>query len=282
VAAPEYQQASGAMPVSLACCGLIGTMVSDGGMVDRAYAEAIATQGVVTGTAAYARCMAQVHQRRGQYAVDVLHGMFPENLPRGQAAHLALDRSYSDAVGRVGVTPVPGAPEAIEKLTSAGIRVCLITSFSRRVLNVVVDTLGWWDRIDLALSPEDVPRGTPWPDLVLAAMLRLGVADVRETAVVNDTASGILCGRRAGAGLVAGVLTGAHSADRLRRAGATHVIRSIAQLPELLTAAGEPDPDPAPVADLPGADDPEPAPTFPVQVAEHDVPKLSHLPPRPL
>ena len=51
------------MPVSLVCCGLIGTLVTDAGLVDRAYTEAIATQGVVTGTAAYARCMAQVHQR---------------------------------------------------------------------------------------------------------------------------------------------------------------------------------------------------------------------------
>jgi phosphoglycolate phosphatase len=251
VPAAGGEQASGAMPVSLVCCGLIGTVVSDGGMVDRAYAEAIATQGVVTGTTAYARCMAQVHQGRGRYTADVLQDMFPDSVARGQAAQLALDRSYCDAVGRVGATPIPGAAAAIEKLTSVGIRVCLVTAFSRRILNTVVDTLGWWDRIDLALCPEDVPRGAPWPDIVLAAMLRLGVADVRETAVVNDTASGVLSGRRAGAGVVAGVLTGAHSGERLRRAGATHVIPSVAQMPDLLTVAS--DPEPGPVPDLPDA-----------------------------
>ncbi len=104
-------QASGATPVSLVCCGLIGTMVDDRGMVDRAYSEAIATQGVVTGTAAYARCMAQVHQSRGQYAVDVLRPMFPDSQARAQAAHVVLDRSFCDAIGRMGVTPVPGAEE---------------------------------------------------------------------------------------------------------------------------------------------------------------------------
>ncbi len=225
------------MPVSLVCCGLIGTMVDDG-MVDRAYAEAIATQGVVTGTAAYARCMAQVHQARGQYAVDVLRNMFPDSQARAQAAHLVLDRSFCDAISRMGVRPVPGAEEVIEKLAGAGIRICVITSFSRRVLTAVLDTLGWWDRIDLALSPQDVPRGAPWPDLVLSAMLRLGVTDVREAAVAQDAESGILCGRRAGAGIVAGVLTGAHSGDRLRRAGATHLIPTIAHLPPLLHAGG--------------------------------------------
>ncbi len=240
------------MPVSLVCCGLIGTTVDDGGMVDRAYAEAIATQGVVTGTAAYARCMAQVHQARGQYAVDVLRAMFPDSQARGQAAHLALDRSFCDAIGRMGVTPVPAAEEAIETLAESGIRVCLITSFSRRVLTAVLDTLGWWDRIDLALSPQDVPRGSPWPDLVLSAMLRLGVADVREAVVAHDAESGILSGRRAGAGIVAGVLTGAHSRDRLRRAGATHLIPTIAHLPELINAGGDPAPNPAPDAPAPG------------------------------
>jgi phosphoglycolate phosphatase len=236
VSAREGDQASGAIPVSLVCCGLIGTVVNDGGMVDRAYAEAIATQGVVTGTAAYARCMAQVHQARGRSTVDVLQTMFSDSQARGQAAHLALDRSFCDAVGRVGATPAPGAAAALEKLASVGVRICVFTGFSRRVLTVVLDTLGWWDRIDLALSPEDVPRGSPWPDLILAAMLRLGVTGVRETAVAHDAQAGILSGRRAGAGIVAGILGGAHSGDRLRQAGATHLIPGIAHLPELLIA----------------------------------------------
>ena len=253
-------QTSGAMPVSLVCCGLIGTMVDDRGMVDRAYAEAIATQGVVTGTAAYARCMAQVHQARGQYAVEVLRAMFPDSQARAQAAHLVLDRAFYDAIGRAGVSPVPGAEEVIDKLAGAGVRICLITSFSRRVLTAVIDTLGWWDRIDLTLTPQDVPRGAPWPDLVLSALLRLGVADVRETAVANDAESGILCGRRAGAGLVTGVLTGAHSADRLRRAGAAHLIPTIAHLPELLNAAGDPAPGQAPGAPAAGTRPTSPVP----------------------
>ncbi len=244
----EGDQASGAIPVSLVCCGLIGTVITDGGMVDRAYAEAIATQGVVTGTTAYARCMAQVHQQRGQSTMDVLRTMFPDSQARGQAAHLALDRSFCDAVGRVGATPAPGAAAAMGRLASAGIRICVITSFSRRVMTVVLDSLSWWDRIDLALSPEDVPRGSPMPDLILAAMLRLGVTDVRETAVAYDTQAGILSARRAGAGIVAGVLSGPHSGDRLRQAGATHLIRGIAELPDLLIPAGDRVPNPAPPA----------------------------------
>ena len=42
------------------------------------------------------------------------------------------------------------------------------------------------------------------------------------------------CGRSAGAAIVAGVMTGVHSRERLLQGGATHIIDSIANLPELI------------------------------------------------
>ena len=101
----------------------------------------------------------------------------------------------------------------------------------------MLDTLGWWRQVDLVLCPEDAPRGYPWPDPMLCAMLRLGVTDVRETAYAGGTESGILCGRRAGAQIVAGILTGGHTRDRLQRAGATHLLGGFAELPGVLAPA---------------------------------------------
>ncbi len=236
------EQASETPLVSLVCCGLIGTTVADDGMVERAYSEAIATQGVVTGTAAYARCMAQVHRARGRAVIDVLQLLFPESQARAQAAQLAFDRSFSAAVDRSGLAPVPGAEQVIDKLAGMGAKVALTTGFSRRVTSLMLDTLSWWDRVDLTLCPDDVPRGYPAPDLFLAAMLRTGIRDVSDVVVVHATESGVLAGKRSGAGIVAGVLTGIHTRDRLRRAGATHLLPSVTGLPELLSAAwGTPD-----------------------------------------
>jgi hypothetical protein len=73
---------------------------------------------------------------------------------------------------------------------------------------------------------------------MLAAMLRLGVEDVREAAYAGSTASGIRCGRRAGARIVAGVLTGGHTRERMRTAGATHFITGISDFPALLADTG--------------------------------------------
>jgi phosphonatase-like hydrolase len=254
---------SSATPVTLLCCGLLGVTADDGGILERAFTEAFATQGIVPGTAAYARSMVHVHQTRGQSAVDVFRALFPDAPGRAEAATLAFDRSYRLAVDRSGLAPMPGAPEALQQIRGSGVRVCFITGLSRGLLGLVLDTLGWWRQVDLVLCPEDAPRGYPWPDPMLCAMLRLGVTDVRETAYAGGTESGILCGQRAGAQIVAGILTGGHTRDRLRRAGATHLLGSFAELPDVLAAeAAGPVTGPAagPAAGLAGDAGPGPLP----------------------
>lgn len=228
--------ANGKRAISLACCGLIGTLVADDGLLERAYAEAIATQGVVSGTSAFAKRMSQVHQARGQAPADVLRALFPDNEARAQAALLAFDRSLADGLGRSVLTPVPGAREAIDALRAAGCCVGVVTSLSRQVLNAVLDAIGWRSQLAVALSIEDVGRGFPAPDLALTALLRARVGDVRQVAMVHSTNAGLECGRRAGAGIVAGVLTGPHPAARLLRAGATHLLPSIAEFPAVVLA----------------------------------------------
>jgi phosphoglycolate phosphatase len=224
--------------ITLACFGLVGTLVADDGVTERAYAEAIATQGVVSGTSAFARCMAQVHRARGQAPADILAALFPENLARAQAAQLAYDRSLSGALARTAVTAIPGATEVLAGLAESGCRIGVLTTLPRRELTAVIRAAGWRDLINVALTADDVPRGFPSPDLALAAMLRVGVADVREIAMVQATGAAVECGRRAGASVVVGVLTGPHPAARLRAAGATHVVESVADLPRVLAKAG--------------------------------------------
>ncbi len=222
-------------PVTMVCADLFGTTVADEGIVERAFAEAIGTQGIVTGTAAYARCMVQVHRARGEATIDVFRQMFPGNEAAAQVTNLAFERSLKAAIDRQGLAALPGVEAAMDKLAGSGVRVCLFGGIGRGLLGRVLDTLGWWDRIDLALCPDDVARGCPWPDLVLTAVLRLGVTDVREVAVAGGTEGAVLCGRRSGAQVVAGLLSGAHSTQRLRRAGATHLIGGMADLPGLVT-----------------------------------------------
>jgi phosphonatase-like hydrolase len=220
--------------VKLVCLDLAGTTTGDIAMVERAFAEAIATQGIVPGTSAYARAMVHVHRSRGCPKIDVFRGIFPGNEAQAQAANLTFERSYAGAIERMGLIPLPGTVEALEKLRDAGVQIALVTGFSRATLGRVLSAISWSDKLDLAVCPEDTGRGRPYPDMVLSALLRLGLEDVRQVAVAGDSESDMLCGRRAGASIVAGVLTGVHSRDRLLSGGATHIIESIADLPGLI------------------------------------------------
>jgi phosphoglycolate phosphatase len=221
--------------IKLACLDLAGTTVGDIAMVERAFAEAIATQGIVPGTGAYARAMVHVHRSRGCPKIDVFRGIFPGNEAQAQAANLTFERSYEGALDRAGLVPMPGVIEVLDKLRGSGLRLALITGFSRVTLSRVLSVLGWHEKIDLAICPEDAGgRGRPWPDMVLHAVLRLGIEDVRQVAVIGDSESDMLCGRRAGASVVAGVMTGVHSRERLLKGGATHILDSIADLPGLI------------------------------------------------
>jgi len=223
-------------PVSLVCCDVVGAAAVDGSVLERAFAEAIATQGVVTGTAAYVRSMVQIDRTRGWPPADVMRSLFPDEEIRAQAANLAFERSFQTAVDRFGVLPLPGANEALAKLTAAGIKICLVSSLSRPALSLIMERLDWWHRADLVLCADDVPRGFPWPDLVLTAVLRLGVGDVRDVAMVAASEGAVLSARRAGSRFVVGLLGDVGDANRLRRAGATHLLADIGELPDLVAS----------------------------------------------
>jgi phosphonatase-like hydrolase len=182
--------------------------------------------------------MVQFDRTRGWAPADVMRSLFPEDEIRAQAANLAFERSFQAAVDRFGALPLPRANEALAKLTAAGLKVCLLSSLSRPALSLITERLDWRQRTDLILCADDVRRAFPWPDLILTALLRLGAGDVRDVAVVTASESGVLAARRAGAGLVVGVLSDVDDASRLGRAGATHLLADIGELPDLLSQSG--------------------------------------------
>jgi phosphoglycolate phosphatase len=216
-------------PISLVCCDL-ASIVIDGSVVERAFAEAIATQGIVTGTQDYTRSMVRFDRSHGRAPSAVLHDLFDGDEPRAQAALLAFERSFRGAAQRFSLDVPADVADAMGKTAGSGARICLITMLSRRSCG---DLIALLRTADLVLCADDAPRGFPWPDPVLTAMMRLGAADVREVAMVSATPDGVLAGYRAGARIVVGLGSG-RRASALRDAGATHVIDSITGLPDLV------------------------------------------------
>lgn len=218
----------------LACIDMAGTTIRDEGLVDQAFTVAVAGEGVAPGTAEYERMRAVVRKTQGQSKIEVFRLLLDGNEERARAANATFEEAYGLLVDDGAVLPIPGAAEAIRALRVAGIKVALMTGFARSTQDAIIDAIGWRGLVDLSISPAEAGRGRPYPDLVLVSALRLGVDDVRRIAVVGDTPLDVIAGRRAGAGLVAGVLTGAGDRPALVSAGATHVIGSIGELPGLL------------------------------------------------
>jgi len=213
--------------ITVACLDMAGTTVADNGVVLEAFAAAIAAQNLPV--AACHQAMTDVRSSMGQSKIEVFRRILGDE-QTAQRANEAFEDHYAAAVRGGQVPAMPGAADTIRRLRDAGVRVCLATGFSPATRDAIIDKLGWGGLIDLALSPADAGRGRPWPDLPLTALLRLRGGAVSELAVAGDTASDIESGRRAGAAIVAGVLTGASTRADLQQAGAPLILDTIADI----------------------------------------------------
>jgi len=215
--------------IQVAVLDMAGTTVSDDGLVEKAFESAAETIGVP----ADQRMIDYVRSTMGESKISVMRALFADE-SQAQAANKAFEEAYDGLIDAGFCAPIPGAAEAINRLREAGIKVALTTGFSRSTQDRILDALGWREIADLTLCPAEAGRGRPFPDLNLIAALRLAIEDVRRMATAGDTTYDMVAGARSGAGIVAGVRTGAHDERRLKDAGATDVLDSITNLPELL------------------------------------------------
>ena len=213
--------------ITVACLDMAGTTVRDDGTVMEAFTAAITEQNLSPD--AYDRAMTAVKTSMGQSKIEVFRRILGDETSARQA-NSSFEDHYAAAVRGGAIAPVPGAEDTLMRLRDAGIRICLATGFSPATRDAIIDELAWGGLIDLALSPADAGRGRPWPDLPLTALLKLRGGAVSELAVAGDTTSDVESGLRAGAAVVAGVLTGADSRADLERAGAQLILDSISDI----------------------------------------------------
>nr|WP_217702937.1 HAD family hydrolase [Microbacterium ihumii] len=221
--------------IELVVLDMAGTTVRDDGVVEQAFQRAAARTGVAD-RMPWPEALQYVRDTMGMSKIDVFTHLAAGDVAAATAATAAFEGAYAETIAEQGAEEIPGAADAIRALRDAGLSVVLTTGFAPVTRDALIDALGWGDLVDLALSPIDAGRGRPAPDLVLTALLRTGASSVQAVAVAGDTASDVETGRRAGAGFVAGVLSGAH--DRGALAGADVVLESVVDLPAVLAERG--------------------------------------------
>jgi phosphonatase-like hydrolase len=221
--------------IRLAVLDMAGTTVRDDGVVERSFVEALTGMGFDPEGEELARHLTYVRDTMGQSKIVVFRAVFDDDEDRAQEANARFEAAFAAAVSRGEIEPLPGAEATLHALRDRGVRICLTTGFSGATRDQLMHVLGWGTLVDLALSPGHGVRGRPYPDLVLAAVMRLEIDAVQDVAVAGDTSSDLVAGTAAGASVVAGVLTGSHDRAQLEAAPHTHVLDSIADLPAVLS-----------------------------------------------
>jgi HAD superfamily hydrolase (TIGR01509 family) len=139
---------------------------------------------------------------------------------------------YPEWIRRYGeeIEPLCGALEAVEALHRRGFQLALVTSSSGPL--PFLDRWGIRKCFSAIVGRDHVRRIKPDPEAVVLALDRLGLV-AAETLNVGDTPLDVRAAHGAGVRTV-GVLTGAGSEEQLRLAGASPILRSLAELPDFI------------------------------------------------
>jgi phosphonatase-like hydrolase len=133
---------------------------------------------------------------------------------------------------------IPGTSDVFRWCHAHGIKVATDTGFHRIVVEAIMDGLGWVrdGLVDLAVDVEHIPGeiGRPAPFMIYYAMTQLNVQSVHEVIKVGDTPADMLEGHNANCRGIVGVLSGPRPVEAWGRYWHTHVISSVADLPDLI------------------------------------------------
>lgn len=137
-----------------------------------------------------------------------------------------------DEAFRRELRPVHGADEAVQRITAAGIAVCVASQAKLEKTRLSLGLTGLRDlfRPDALFSSYSVPRGKPHPDVFLHAAAAMN-AEPSQSVVVEDSLSGVT------AAVSAGMRVFGYAADgdeQTLRAAGVEIVRSLQELPLLL------------------------------------------------
>jgi phosphonatase-like hydrolase len=212
--------------IELVVCDMAGTTVRDAGQVPQAFTSALAVHGIPVTPQA-------INSLRGASKRLAILKLIPEGGDRAARAGqvYATFVQHLAQVFNGTVEPVP----AYRSPRARGVRVALNTGFDRETTNLLLDALRWREGVvDAVVCGDEVKAGRPAPYMIFHCMEATGVTDVRRVANAGDTVLDLQAGHNAGVALNIGVLSGAHGRDQMQPQPHTHLLNSVADLPELL------------------------------------------------
>jgi phosphonatase-like hydrolase len=231
-AARAASEGAHAPAIKLVVLDVGGTIIQDHGEVPKAMQSALDHRGVKVS-------LAEINEWRGASKREMVRH-FVELRTKPDAKRAALiEAIYGDFTAQVNeayakVQPIAGAESAIRAMRKSGLLVATTTGFDRATLDLIFGRLGWHDDFVATVASDEVADGRPAPFMLFHAMESARVQNVMEVVAVGDTPLDLQAGSNAGLRGNIGVFSGAASAERLRQERHTHILPSVAELPDLL------------------------------------------------
>jgi HAD superfamily hydrolase (TIGR01509 family) len=198
----------------------------DGTLVDTNYQHAIAWHRALRDHG-YAVQLWEIHRHIGMGGDQIVADLVGRDGEEkdGDAIREAEGEAYSELIGEV--QAMQGATELLRELGEDGAKVVLASSAKAGEVEHYVDLLSAADLVEGWTTAADVERTKPHPDLVHAALEKVGYD--WPAVMVGDSTWDVKAAAAAGVPTLA-VLTGGFSGAELRDAGAADVCESIGEL----------------------------------------------------
>lgn len=145
-----------------------------------------------------------------------------------EAADVAAYRAHHPSVMLQGTRLLPGAAAALSLLHRQGLHLGVCSNKPVAFTRELLEHLGVSSYFDTVLGPEDVALPKPAPDMLLAALSRLGMP-ASAALYVGDMVVDVQTARAAGIRVWV-VPTGSDSADALARARPDRILNSLQDL----------------------------------------------------
>ena len=201
---------------------LDGTLADTIGLIVASYNHAYVT---VTGRP---RVESEIRALIGRPLLETFAARDPEVADDLQRVYTAWNLANTERL----LKRYAGVPELLEDLTSAGVRLGVVTSKRRRTAELALRGVGIEDSVRLLACLEDTERHKPDPAPLLLGARSLGAA-ARDCVYVGDAVVDVHAARAAGMAAVA-VTWGAGDEDALLAARPDAVATSVAELGKML------------------------------------------------
>jgi HAD superfamily hydrolase (TIGR01509 family) len=200
----------------------------DGTLVDTNYQHAIAWHRALHAHD-YAVQLWQIHRHIGMGGDQIVTALAGEEAERSDGAAIREEEgeAYGELIGEV--QAMKGATELLRELREDGAKTILASSAKAEEIEHYLGLLDARDLVEGWTSSADVERTKPHPDLVQAALAKVGGEG--PAVMVGDSTWDVKAAEAAGIPTLA-VLTGGFSEEELREAGAAEVFESIGELRE--------------------------------------------------